>query len=204
MREGRGFWAHNPNVSCREQTEQGHRLGGAEGEQHRQAKLALLGALEKLRTEGAKLTLGLRCGLPKSLQLPLVGDREVSIGWGQHVCGESAVVALKASWDRVAVEHSIRRADGEELARLDLALLDGDRVVLGIEVCASHAVPTKKRMILSLLRVPWVEVDVLDDSGRPWAVEWTARKALPVARSSHGLMWRCAGHARTRAVELVR
>jgi hypothetical protein len=168
------------------------------------AKLALLGALERVRREGGRVSLALRCGLPESTQLSFLGDREVSIGWGQHVCDQTWAVALKASWDRVAVEHSIRGADGRELARLDIALLDGDRVVLGIEVCASHSVPDEKRMLLALLRVPWVEVDVRDDSRWRWALEWTATEALPVARASHGLMWRCADHARTRAVELVR
>jgi hypothetical protein len=168
------------------------------------AKLAILGALERVRRGDGRLKLALRCGLPETAQLSLVGDREVSIGWGQHVCGETAELPVKAPWDRVVVEHSIRGAGGEELARLDLALLDGDRVVLGVEVCASHSVPDEKRMLLALLRVPWVEVDVLDDAGGQWALEWTAEEVLPVARASHGLGWRCGKHRRTRAVELVR
>ena len=122
------------------------------------------------------------------------------LGWGRHICGARKVAGLQG-WDRVAVEHPVLGPGGREVARLDIALLRGERVVMGIEVCASHPVPQDKRLKLAWLGVPWVEVDV---SGEPWWTDWSLEAALPVARSCHRLRFRCEDHRRTSAVELVR
>ena len=79
---------------------------------------------------------------------------------------------LPRSWTAVAIEHTV----GER--RVDVALLDGERVVLAIEVRVTHAVDADKARVLAERDVPWIEVPV-DREDSDHLLEWTLSDPLP-------------------------
>lgn len=96
------------------------------------------------------------------------------------------------AFDRVTLERHPHEGD---VRRPDLVLLDGERPVFLLFVGEAHAVAHAHARSLRRQRLPWLELEVSDQS-YPRLARWTAAREpeLPWTRIADELAWSCPEH----------
>ena len=103
-------------------------------------------------------------------------------------CTRTRNVAFAHNWDRVAIEYPYHGYV------LDVALLQGNKLLTAIEVFVTHHVEEDKKSALNQFQIPWVEIQA-SEAFYSGDSPWTARSALEPLAVSFPIElqgWMCA------------